>query len=420
MPSASESNRAAPRRRHLAGFDLTRRPRYQRVKGVLRRRRRLRIGLIQLIYLVPAVALGLAVPLIDYSPHVDASRVVGLYYSLATGLIALIAVVFSLLFLVVPYANTSLTPRLTLFRDNPIVWHSFSFFVGAFVFLAVGGLTLSNDEQVGYLVPVIALVLVLASLWITRVLQFHAYRSLQLGGTLHDIVSKGERVIDVLYRDPLGVDRPVRPELPPVVAEVVWPHTLSTVRQIDVPRLVRYATNADVVVDLRVTVGDELRRDITVLAVRGEAAGPHDASSRDATLLRMIDAGPDRTFDQDPLFAFRLLVDIAMRSLSSAVNDPITAVQAMGGIHELLHLLLDRDLAIGAIAGADGRLRVVVKVPAWDDYLAIGVDELAAYVSVSPQARGRLQAMVDALLAEAPPARRPALEQRQQALVAPR
>ena len=319
-----------------------------------------------------------------------------------------------------PYANTSLTPRLTLFRDNPIVWHSFSFFVGAFVFLAVGGLTLSNDEKVGYLVPVVALVLVLASLWITRVLQFHAYRSLQLGGTLHDIVSKGERVIGVLYRDPLGVDRPVRPELPPVVAEVVWPHTLSTVRQIDVPGLVRFATHADVVVDLRVTVGDELRRDNTVLAVRGEPASRHDASSADATLLRMIDAGPDRTFDQDPLFAFRLLVDIAMRALSSAVNDPITAVQAMGGIHELLHLLLDRDLAIGGIAGADGRLRVVLKVPAWDDYLAIGVDELAAYVSVSPQARGRLLAMVDALLAEAPPARRPALEQRERALVAPR
>ena len=58
-------------------------------------------------------------------------------------LIVIQALVFSLLFLVVPYANTSLTPRLTLFRENPVVWHSFAFFVAVFVFLSVGGMAVS-------------------------------------------------------------------------------------------------------------------------------------------------------------------------------------------------------------------------------------------------------------------------------------
>ena len=64
-----------------------------------------------------------------------------------------------------------------------------------------------------------------------------------------------------------------------------------------------------------------------------------------------------------PLFGLRLLVHIALRSLSSAIDDPISAVQAIGGVHELLHSLIDRDLDIGRIADASGDIRVVLDVP---------------------------------------------------------
>jgi uncharacterized membrane protein len=101
-----------------------------------------------------------------------------------------------------------------------------------------------------------------------------------------------------------------------------------------------------------------------------------------------------------------------MRALSPAVNDPITAVQAIGGVHDLLHTLLHRDLDIGRVVDDDQTVRVVLQVPTWDDYLAIGVDELVAFLGVGPQARRRLTDMVEALLAEAPPSRRAALESR--------
>jgi len=85
-------------------------------------------------------------------------------------------------------------------------------------------------------------------------------------------------------------------------------------------------------------------------------------------------------------------------------------------VHELLHSVVGRDLDIGRIGSADGELRVVLDVPSWEDYLAIGVDELTTFVGHTPQARQRLVAMVDALLTEAPPSRRAALEARQRAL----
>jgi uncharacterized membrane protein len=371
----------------------------------------LRIGLVQFIFIAFGIGLALLMPEIDIGADVDTNRVSNLMFSLSGGVVAVIAIVFSLLFLVVPYANTNLTPRLTLFREDPVVWRSFAFFVAVFVYCATAGMVLSNDEEISFLVPSIALFLVLVALGAIRTLQFRAYRSLQLGATLGDITAQGQRVLDVLYEEVPAKADEGHIELPPVEADVRWPNGLGVLAQVDVPKLLRLATASDALVELKVRVGGELRRGVVVVSIRrGAERIDH------ARVLRLLDAAGDRTFNQDPLFAFRLLVDIALRAVSSAINDPITAVQAIGGVHELLHTLVDRDLDIGHIGSTDGELRVVLDVPAWEDYLAIGVDELSPYVGRSPQVRQRLVAMVDALVDEAPPSRRAALETRQRAL----
>jgi uncharacterized membrane protein len=279
-----------------------------------------------------------------------------------------------------------------------------------FVFLATGGIALGQDDEASFLVPIIGLVVVLAALGMVRQLQFSAYRSLQLGATLLDITTAGERVLDVLYPEPLDGESDDRSSLPPVTAELRWPRGLCLMRQVDTPKLVRWAVQHGAVVELRVGVGEELRRGVLLFAIRG---GDHEDHHE---LLHLVDTGPDRTFDQDPLFAFRLLVDIALRAVSAAVNDPLTAVQAIAGVHELLHAVVDRELDNGRIGDADGALRVVLKVPAWDDFLAIGVDEITPYVVSTPQARQRLAQMVADLADEAPPSRRPSLEARRRVL----
>jgi uncharacterized membrane protein len=74
----------------------------------------------------------------------------------------------------------------------------------------------------------------------------------------------------------------------------------------------------------------------------------------DAAVLGGLVTGQERTFHQDLLFAFRLLVDIGMRALSSAVNDPATAVQALDTIEGLLRPLVLRDLDVAEIADDAG------------------------------------------------------------------
>jgi uncharacterized membrane protein len=122
--------------------------------------------------------------------------------------------------------------------------------------------------------------------------------------------------------------------------------------------------------------------------------------------------GPERTFGQDPLFAFRLLADIAMRALSPAVNDPATAVQVLDTIESLLQALVSRDLDVAEVADDAGAVRVVLALPSWDDYLRTALDDLLESASQSPMVLLRARTLLTTLRNAAPPARQPLITRR--------
>jgi uncharacterized membrane protein len=132
----------------------------------------------------------------------------------------------------------------------------------------------------------------------------------------------------------------------------------------------------------------------------------------DAAVLGGLVTGQERTFHQDPLFAFRLLADIGLRALSPAVNDPATAVQVLDTIESLLQPLASRDLDVADLADSDGTLQVVLALPSWDDYLLTGLDDLIESASRSPMVLLRARALLTSLLNTAPPSRQPPVARR--------
>ncbi len=114
-------------------------------------------------------------------------------------------------------------------------------------------------------------------------------------------------------------------------------------------------------------------------------------------LRHRIEMGGERTFEQDPKYAIRLLVDIAIRALSPAINDPTTAVQALDQIGDLLLRLGQRQLEIGAFPDSDGKLRFVVPFPTWDDLVRLAFDEICSYGANSVQVMRRMNALISDL-----------------------
>ena len=118
----------------------------------------------------------------------------------------------------------------------------------------------------------------------------------------------------------------------------------------------------------------------------------------DEQLEHAVAIGPERTMEQDPEFAFRIIVDIAAKALSPAINDPTTAVLALDQIHRLLREVAGRQLDKGRVCDAAGKLRLAYRTPDWDDFVGLAVTEIRHFGRDSFQIVRRMRAMLESLI----------------------
>ncbi|MCP9989349.1 DUF2254 domain-containing protein [Streptomyces albogriseolus] len=196
-------------------------------------------------------------------------------------------------------------------------------------------------------------------------------------------------------------------------AQVVRSEDGGAVQGLDVAGLVRAASRYDCVLAVAHRVGDFVPPGAVLLEVHGTPRTAVDPRR----LAGLVALGAERTAEQDPAFALRVLADIAARALSPAVNDPTTAVQVLNHIEAFLHAVGRSELrGRHVLADRDGRPRAVVPGRGWEEYLELGVTEVREYGVGSLQVCRRLRALLDGLLAGVPDGRRPAVR-RQLALL---
>ena len=182
-------------------------------------------------------------------------------------------------------------------------------------------------------------------------------------------------------------------ELPGEPTMVVRTRTAGSIQAIDASALVRYAQERRCTVVLSHAAGDFVPAGATVIRVYGGEPGGDGDERR---LRKLVVLGVERTIEQDPAFAVRILVDIAIKALSPAVNDPTTAVQVINHLGDLLHRIGSADFRSQPPPRA-GTGRVLVAVRGWEEYLALGVTEIRAYGASSVQVARRLRAMLEEL-----------------------
>jgi len=404
-----------------AGEFVTTRP-ARKLGRTLHRHRRLRVGITQLAYVAFGIALGIVVPRIPVGFTVPRDETTQMLFAMSAGLLSFLAIVFSLLFLVVQFGSTTYTPRLNLFYTSPVIWHSFGFITGVLVFAFAAAYsqtfvpssgTMAADEMSG-LVPIAMMTLLVGAIVVYRQLQMRAFGSVALGSVLAQVTEKARRVLDGVYADEpprTAQEDDAHRALPDGRREVAWTRGSAIIQDIDVPRIIAAARHVDAAVEILIPVGEMVHPRATVAVVYGTVD-----PSLDAAVLAAIRTGVERTFEQDPTLGFRVLVDIALRALSPAINDPTTAVQVMDCEESLLRMLVGRDLDAGEITGPKGSTRVLLTFPSWDDYVALAVDEITEAGAGHARIRQRLERLLGDLLAFAPEGRRAPLRLRLEGL----
>ena len=316
---------------------------------------------------------------------------------------------FGSLLVAIQVAGGQYTPRIiatTLLRDNAI-----RFTVGYFVFtllFAMRVLSRMGGQIVHQFNTFIAGVLGLMSIVVFLYLIDYAARFLRPVSIVKRVGESGLTVIDSVYPEltkyPRSVETSPRPASPD--RTVANAGASGIVLAVDLDGLVAQARNATGMIEFIPQVGDFVAADEPLFHLYGAAGAIDDRELRAAVAL-----GSERTVEQDPAFAFRILVDIAIKALSPAINDPTTAVLAIDQLNRLLRKVGLRLVSREEIRDETGEPRLIFRTPNWEDFVHLTCTEIRHCGASSIQIMRRMRSMLENLMQTLPPHRHAELSQ---------
>lgn len=346
----------------------------------------------------------------------EAGSAQDLLSTIASSTLTLAGVVFSSTIVALVLASGQFSPRLlrTFLRDrgNQVSLGTFlaTFIYALLVLRTVRVGTDSSEAFVPGLSITVAIIASLASLGLFVYFVDHIAQSLRVVSVIESVAEETRAAIEANHPDGrLGEDdRPqvdAGPEAPPDV--VICSTKAGVLVGIDLDDLVMLACTHDCRLQLIPRIGDWVPQGYPLVHVWG-------GTDLDEVALRShLRLAAERTMNQDVAFGFRQLVDIGEKALSSSLNDPTTAVQALDRIHDLLRRLANRPFPDGQHRDEGATVRLIHPVATWEDYVALGFDEIRQYGADSLQVHRRLQATIEDLLNVTPAGRMPILRQQQ-------
>ena len=372
-------------------------------------RQRLQRFLRSSLWVVPAIstlAAVLSVPLLrmldrslgfdffQYSP--EGARAVASI--VAAAMLSFVVLFFSVLLLTVQIASSTLTPRVIA---RPFRSRTLKASLGLFVFTLIYSMavvTRGIEGNIGHLATAMVIVLTIISICVFLYVVEHVSKQLRPVTVMADIASDGLQVIKAVYPrrfEQHGVLEGESNEASLGLPSRVIPHEgkPGVVLALDVGTLVDVAIRDACTIEVVPQVGDFVATDDPVFRLYG--AGTAIASKE---LLKHIALDRERTLEQDPTFAFRIIVDIAAKALSPAINDPTTAVLALDQIENLLRQVGLRRLDTGLVHDSTGQLRLVYRTPDWEDFVGLAVTEIRQFGANSTQVVRRMRAMLENLI----------------------
>jgi len=335
----------------------------------------------------------------------DAGAARTLLDAIASSLITVTSLTFSLTVVTLQLASGQFSPRLLrTFTSDVFVQATLAVFLATFTYsLTVLRAVRSSDSGGTDAVPRIsvtaAFVLSLASVLGLVLFLAHLARQIRVETMMRDVHDDAGATIRVATR-PRDDSTPA-PELPspPASAITLTASSSGFLTSVDEGELCAAATKADAVLVIDCHPGSSVIEGVpvgTAWSDTGELSGKalEDVHSAVARALRI---GYERTAAQDVGFGLRQLTDVANKALSPGINDPTTAVHALGHISALLCQLAARDLGPVVLRDADGRLRVILRRDSFADLLDKSITQPRRYGSSDPFVLLRLFRLLEEL-----------------------
>ena len=321
--------------------------------------------------------------------------------TIAAATLAFVAVVFATTLVAIQLAASQYSPRtVRIFIRSRVTRLTLGLFLATFVFSLL--ILVSNRASVAsakQFAPVVSVTTLLA-LTLATVFGFVVYlhsvvRLMRVQYLLEAIAAETRRAIEENFPSASAYVDVEPPPPDPAPRRLCYTGTAGVITATDLHGLTELCRQKECWLELTVGVGEYLAHGTPIALVHGGDLRDHDVT-------RFFLIGGERTFVQDPAFGFRELVDIAIRALSPAVNDPTTGVQAIDRLSDLLGITGNRLDPTGLRVDSSGAVRVKRKLRNFDGLLVLSLTEVVRYGADAPQVVRRLRAVLDELEATLP------------------
>ena len=278
------------------------------------------------------------IPEVLFPAHQDPQVALTILSGIATSIMTVVSIVFAILLMTLTLASTQFSPRIlvSFVRDRSTQW-TLGIFLGTFSYCmaALPAVRSLPRPYVPVLTVLLAKLLALVSVaWLIFFIN-HISRSISVSHIVDRIAGETEEVIGELMPHPRGSYEVQEHPVPSREGRerAIAARKSGYIRFVDVAFLVECAKSFGIQIKLERRVGQFVPVGAPLLRV---VDAGRVTPERETQLLTAIDLGPARTMQQDVEFGIIQIVDIALRAISPAVNDPTTAINCIDQLGRIM------------------------------------------------------------------------------------
>jgi uncharacterized membrane protein len=344
----------------------------------------------------------------------------GLLETVAGSMITVAGVTFSITMVALSMASSQFGSRLlrSFMSDtgNQVVLGTFT---ATFIYCLLVLRTVRSgdgDEFVPYISVSMALLFAVASLGVLIYFIHHAAQMMQDQYVIGEVASDLLSTIERLFPEGVGVSASEQPEadpqkgLPADFEQQTFPVPSTQdgyLQAMDTSALLRLARDNDLILSIPYRPGHFIIQGACLVQAWPEHACDEKLAGQ---LRRAFLIGRQRTHTQDVEFAVEQLVEVAIRSLSTGINDPFTAIACIDWLGAALSQLAGKQFPSPYRYDQDGRMRLFFHKPVtFSGVIDAAFNLIRQNAGDSVAVQMRLLEMIEMIASQAREAHRPAL-----------
>ena len=326
-------------------------------------------------------AISAWIPNILFPSHQDPGVAQVILSSVATSIMTVVSIVFAILLMTLTLASTQFSPRILIsfVRDRTTQW-TLGVFLGTFSY-CMAALPAARSLPHPF-APVATLTgaMLLALVCVAWLIYFinHISQSISVNHIVDRIARETELVINELMpypRGPFLVEERNETSSAKEGAAVLSRES-GYIRYVNVNHLVDLARAYRVSLHLERRVGQFVPAGVPIVRVSKAERLPADGELH---LIAAFDIGPTRTLQQDIEFGIIQVVDIALRALSPAVNDPSTAISCVDQLSRIMIRWISRAPPPSHYYAPPHVLRLFIPWMSFDGLLDTAFEQIRHY-----------------------------------------